>query len=644
MSSRPDTRPGDPAACPPSGWLDRLFHRFETLYPPTVLAPDPQPPAGTARFFGYFLRQFRGALIARFVIVALGSVADAMLPIFVGWIVGMLATAERGMLFSEHGGELSFMAAVVLIRPVLFAADHLVGNQALTPSLVDLIRWQSHWHVIRQSWSFFQDDFAGRIGTKVMQAGEAVEMTVNPAIDAVWYALVFVVTTLVVLAGMDLLLLVPLLVWLALYIVLFRWSMPRVDRLSEETSEARSVMNGRMVDSYANIQTLKTFAEDGAEDAYVAESIEAHVGAFRRLMRVFSLSWTVLFLLNAGLVVSVGYIALDGWNRGTMTAAMVATAIPFVLQVMNISGWILEIGSGIFRQIGTARDSMQTISRPLALTDAPDARPLVITRGEVAYDRVSFNYWRGDKGAVVRALSLTVAPGERVGLVGRSGAGKSTLVNLTLRLFDVAGGAIRLDGQDVRAVTQASLRAAIGVVGQDVSLLHRSVRENIKYGRRAATDAEMIEAARKANVHEVILGLVDGEGRQGYDAHVGERGVKLSGGQRQRIALARVILKDAPVLILDEATSALDSEVEAAIQDALYRVMEGKTVIAIAHRLSTIARMDRIVVLDKGAIVEEGSHADLLAANGLYAQLWQRQSGGFIDAEEAPVADRDAEE
>ena len=644
MSSRPDTRSGAPAACPPSGWLDRLFRRFESLYPPTVLAADPEPPAGTARFFRYFLRQFRGAFVARFVIVALGSVADAMLPIFVGWIVGMLASAERGTLFTAHGPELAFMAAVVLIRPVLFAADQLVRNHALTPSLVDLIRWQSHWHVIRQSWSFFQDDFAGRIGTKVMQAGEAVEMTVNPAIDAVWYAVVFVATGLIVLAGMDPLLLVPLLIWLALYIALFRWSMPRVDRLSEETSEARSVMNGRMVDSYANIQTLKTFAEDGAEDAYVADSVETHVGVFRRLMRIFSISWTVLFLLNALLVVAVAWIALDGWNRGTMSAAVVATAVPFVLQVQSISGWILEIGSSVFRQIGTARDSMETIARPLTLVDAPDAQALAVTRGEVAYDRVSFNYWRGDKGAVVRDLSLTVAPGERVGLVGRSGAGKSTLVNLTMRLFDVAGGAIRLDGQDVRAVTQASLRAAIGVVGQDVSLLHRSVRENIKYGRRAATDAEMIEAARKANVHEVILGLVDGEGRRGYDAHVGERGVKLSGGQRQRIALARVILKDAPILVLDEATSALDSEVEAAIQDALYRVMEGKTVIAIAHRLSTIARMDRIVVLDQGAIVEEGSHADLLAANGLYARLWQRQSGGFIDADDAPGADRGAAE
>jgi ATP-binding cassette subfamily B multidrug efflux pump len=388
------------------------------------------------------------------------------------------------------------------------------------------------------------------------------------------------------------------------------------------------------VDSYTNIQTLKTFADDGEEDAYVAQSVEVHVGAFRRLMALFTWSWSLLFLLNALLVGSVTWIALTAWNDGRMSTAMVATAIPFVLQIMNISGWILEVGSNVFRQIGTVRDSMVTIAQPLTLVDAPDAKPLVVARGEIVYDRVGFNYWRGDEGSVVKDFSLTVAPGEKVGLVGRSGAGKSTLVNLTLRMFDVAEGAIRIDGQDIRSVTQQSLRQAIGVVGQDTSLLHRSVRDNIKYGRPGASDGEMVEAAKRASLHEVVLGLVDPEGRTGYDAHVGERGVKLSGGQRQRVALARVILKDAPILVLDEATSALDSEVEAAIQDTLYRVMQGKTVIAIAHRLSTIARMDRIIVLDRGRIVEEGAHAELVARDGLYAQLWNRQSGGFLEAAE----------
>ena len=615
--------------------LDRIASRFDRLYSPTVLAENRQPPAGTGAFFRYFLVQFRGALYARMVLVALGAVADAMLPVFVGWIVGMLAVTAPGQLWAEHSGQLMIMFAVVLLRPVTFVADQMARNHALTPNLVDLVRWQSHWHVIRQSWTFFQNDFAGRVGTKVMQSGEAIEMAVNTTIDAVWYALVFLAVAVVALAGMDPLLLVPVAIWLVAYVALFRWGMPRIDRLSEEVSEARSVMTGRMVDSYANIQTLKTFADDGAEDAYVAESVTAHVGVFRRLMAVFSASWSALFLLNALLVAGVTGIALAAWNAGAMTTAMVATAIPFVLQIMNISGWILEVGANVFRQIGTARDSMETIAKPLTLVDAPDARDLVVTAGEIAYDRVGFDYWRGDRGAVIRDFSLTIAPGEKVGLVGRSGAGKSTLVNLTLRMFDVASGAIRIDGQDIRDVTQASLRRAIGVVGQDTSLLHRSVRENVKYGRPGATDAEMIAAAERARVHDVILGLEDPEGRRGYDAHVGERGVKLSGGQRQRIALARAILKDAPILILDEATSALDSEVEAAIQGALATLMEGKTVIAVAHRLSTIARMDRIVVMDRGQVAEEGAHADLVARGGLYARLWERQSGGFVNLEAA---------
>jgi ATP-binding cassette subfamily B multidrug efflux pump len=614
--------------------LDRVTSRFDRLYSPTALAADRQPPAGTRAFFGYFLRQFRGALYARFALVAAGSIADAMLPIFVGWIVGMLSTTPPGRLFAEHGPALALMLGVVLLRPVFFLLDALVRNHAITPNLVDLVRWQSHWHVIRQSWTFFQNDFAGRIGNKVLQAGESIEMTVNLTIDAVWYAAVFVAVAVVALAGMDPVLLVPMAVWLAAYAALFRWTMPRVDVESEAVSDARSVMSGRMVDSYTNIQTLKTFADDGEEDAYVAQSVEVHVGAFRRLMALFTWSWSLLFLLNALLVGSVTWIALTAWNDGRMSTAMVATAIPFVLQIMNISGWILEVGSNVFRQIGTVRDSMVTIAQPLTLVDAPDAKPLVVARGEIVYDRVGFNYWRGDEGSVVKDFSLTVAPGEKVGLVGRSGAGKSTLVNLTLRMFDVAEGAIRIDGQDIRSVTQQSLRQAIGVVGQDTSLLHRSVRDNIKYGRPGASDGEMVEAAKRASLHEVVLGLVDPEGRTGYDAHVGERGVKLSGGQRQRVALARVILKDAPILVLDEATSALDSEVEAAIQDTLYRVMQGKTVIAIAHRLSTIARMDRIIVLDRGRIVEEGAHAELVARDGLYAQLWNRQSGGFLEAAE----------
>jgi ATP-binding cassette subfamily B multidrug efflux pump len=397
-------------------------------------------------------------------------------------------------------------------------------------------------------------------------------------------------------------------------------------------------MTGRMVDSYTNIHTLKTFSTGGHEDRYVADSVNGHVAEFRRLMRVFSVMWSTLFALNAGLVISITWLALGGWNQGTLTAAAVATAIPFALQIMNMSGWILEVGSGVFRQMGTVRDSMETIAQPITMLDQPDARPLAVTAGEIDFDKVSFNYWRGDKGTVIDQLDLRIAPGEKVGLVGRSGAGKSTLVNLVLRLFDVQDGAIRIDGQDVREVTQESLRAAIGLVSQDTSLLHRSVRENIKYGRQQATDDEMLAAAGQARIHDVIMALRDPAGRDGYDAQVGERGVKLSGGQRQRVAIARVLLKNAPILVLDEATSALDSEVEAAIQEQLASLMQGKTVIAIAHRLSTIAAMDRLVVLDAGRIVEEGTHAQLLARGGHYAELWARQSGGFLDSAETKEA------
>ena len=591
--------------------LDRITATFDDFYSPTALAADRQPPQPTRAFFRYFLQQFRGALYARFLLVAAGSVADAMLPVFVGWTVGMLSTTPPGRLFAEHSGTLLLMLAVVLLRPVFFVADALVRNHALTPNLVDLVRWQSHWHVIRQSWTFFQNDFAGRIGTKVMQAGEAIEMTVNLTIDAVWYAAVFVVVAAIALAGMDPMLLVPV-VALARRL---RPPLPLDD--AERRPHLRGGLRGPLGDDRADGGQLHQHPD--AQDL----RRRRRGGRLRRRLghrprrRLPPADGDLHLELVAPLPaqraprrLAVTWIALAAWDAGTMTTAMVATAIPFVLQIMNISGWILEVGSNVFRQIGTARDSMVTIARPLTLVDAPGAGPLVVTRGEIAYDRVGFDYWRGDQGAVVKDFSLTVHPGERIGLVGRSGAGKSTLVNLTLRMFDVAAGAIRIDGQDIREVTQESLRRAIGVVGQDTSLLHRSVRENIKFGRHSASDAEMIEAAKRASVHEVIEALVDPEGRTGYDAHVGERGVKLSGGQRQRIALARVILKDAPILVLDEATSALDSEVEAAIQDTLYRVMQGKTVIAIAHRLSTIAHMDRIVVLDAGRVVEEGTHAE----------------------------------
>jgi ATP-binding cassette subfamily B multidrug efflux pump len=616
--------------------FNRLIAYFDGLYHPIALAKNPQPPMGLWRFVFYFIGQFRTAFLIRMALVACGSIADAMLPIFVGLVVGMLATTPPGQMFTVNGTTLLWMASVVvLFRPLIFTCDTLIRNHAIVPNLVDLVRWQTHWHVIRQSWTFFQNDFAGRIANKILQAGEAIETGINLTIDAAWYAAVFVVVAIIAMARVDWILLVPIGIWLVLYGILFTVVMPLIARYSKDLSEAKSVMTGRIVDSYTNIQTLKTFSTDGHEDAYVAESVMDHAISFRKLMRTFTYMWSTLFLLNAFLVVSITWLALDGWNRGTLAAAAVATAIPFALQMMNMSGWILEIGSNVFRQIGNVRDSMETIAKPLTMVNAPDAPALKIDKGEIVYDNVTFNYWRGKSGSVIDNFSLRVEPGEKIGLVGRSGSGKSTLVNLALRMFDVQDGSIRLDGQDVRNVTQESVRAAIGLVSQDTSLLHRSVRENLKYGRQDATDAQMIEAAEQARIHDVIAGLSDMKGRMAYDAHVGERGVKLSGGQRQRVAIARVLLKDAPILVLDEATSALDSEVEAAIQEQLQALMQNKTVIAIAHRLSTIAAMDRLVVLEQGQIVEEGTHAQLLASGGHYAQLWLRQSGGFLDLDTA---------
>ncbi|MDB5507295.1 MAG: hypothetical protein JWR75_1933 [Devosia sp.] len=614
--------------------FNRVVAYFNSWYSPVALAADPQPPKGLNPFLFYFIRQFKGAFYIRMALVAIGSIADAMMPIFVGLIVGMLATTPPGEMFSVNWRTfLVMIAVVVVIRPLTFMLDTLVRNHAIVPNLVNIVRWQSHWHVIRQSWTFFQNDFAGRIANKIMQAGEAIETAVNLTIDAAWYAVVFVVVAVVVLARLDPVLLIPIFVWMVLYGVLFTITMPLIARHSEELSEAKSIVTGRIVDSYTNIQTLKTFSTGGHEDAYVSESVIGHAVEFRKLMRVFTYMWSILFMLNAGLVVSITWIALNGWNAGTLTAAAVATAVPFALQIMNMSGWILEVGSQIFRQIGNVRDSMITIAEPLTMVDKPAAPALKVDKGGIVYDAVQFNYWRGKEGSVLEDFHLTVAPGEKIGLVGRSGSGKSTLVNLALRMFDVQSGSIRIDGQDVRDVTQESVRAAIGLVSQDTSLLHRSVRENIKYGRHDATDAAMFRAAEQARIHDVIETLSDPKGRRGYDAHVGERGVKLSGGQRQRVAIARVLLKDAPILVLDEATSALDSEVEAAIQEQLTTLMAGKTVIAIAHRLSTIAAMDRLVVLDQGRIVEEGTHSQLLISGGHYAQLWARQSGGFLDIE-----------
>jgi ATP-binding cassette subfamily B multidrug efflux pump len=491
--------------------------------------------------------------------------------------------------------------------------------------------------VVRQSWAFFQNDFAGRIANKVMQTGPAIRQSLVSMITAVWYILVYGTSAMLLLASADPWLALPILVWFAGYAILLRIFVPRMRDTSVEVSEARSIMTGRIVDTYTNILTLKLFARAREEDAYVRNAIETHTGLFHASLRLNTLFTLTLSTLNAAMVVSVAGLSIWLWTQGKVQVGTVAMALPLAWQIVNMAGWVAYQITDIFENIGVVQEGMRAIARPLGLPDKPDAKELKVTRGAIEFQDIRFGY--GSEKGLIDALSLDVKPGEKIGLVGRSGAGKSTLVNLLLRFFELEDGRILIDGQDIAQVTQESLRTQISVVTQDTSLLHRSIRDNIRYGRPSASDAEVVAAAKLAQAHDFILGLEDWRHRHGYDAQVGERGVKLSGGQRQRIAIARVILKNAPILVLDEATSALDSEVEAAIQSSLDELMKNKTVIAIAHRLSTIARMDRLVILDRGRIVEQGTHDELLAADGHYAALWRRQSGGFIDSPDLAAAE-----
>jgi ATP-binding cassette subfamily B multidrug efflux pump len=519
---------------------------------------------------------------------------------------------------------------VLVARPLALLVDVAIRHNALIPGATSLIRWQSHWHVVRQSWPFFQNDFAGRIANRVMQTANALRESVMASIRAIWYIAVYGVSAFVLMAASDWRLGLPTLLWFSGYVVFLRYFVPRMRDLARASSEVRSHVMARVVDSYTNILTVKLFARLADEDAYVREIVDEHQAAISAHMRLITQFMFALSVMNAALLTSTAAIGIWLWASGVVGAGVVATALPLAWQIANVAGWVSWEVTGIFENIGVVQEGMQTIAVPHTGTDRPDARELEVTRGELRFEDITFSYGRRDGPIVLERLSLTIRPGERVGLVGRSGSGKSTLVNLLLRFYDLEQGSIRIDGHDIRHVTQESLRAAIGMVTQDTSLLHRSIAANIRYSRPLATDEEVQAAARKAHAHEFIVGLQDWHGRKGYDAHVGERGVKLSGGQRQRVAIARVILKNAPILVLDEATSALDSEVELAIQEQLLGLMEGKTVIAIAHRLSTIARMDRLIVLDAGRIVEQGTHDELLRLNGHYAKLWRHQSGGFL--------------
>ncbi|HEX7005724.1 MAG TPA: ABC transporter ATP-binding protein, partial [Alphaproteobacteria bacterium] len=586
----------------------RLFRFFEHMMEPTARSPEAPPPTALGAFYWHYARQAGPLVVVLFVAGFLVAVLDTLIPVFIGRVVTLISTIAPADLLGRAWPQLLLMAAVVLLaRPAAVLLRDLATNQAIAPGLTNLIRWQNHWHVVRQSWSFFQNDFAGRIANRVLQTGSALRESVVVMITAVWYIVVYGSSALVMLSSVDRRLAIPLMIWALAYCVLLRAFVPRLRDQSKKVSEARSLLSGRIVDSYTNILTVKLFARARDEDAYVRESVNNHTLAFRRQLRLTTLFSFLLSMMNALLVASIATLAVLFWLYGRIDAGAIAMALPLSWQIISIAGWVAQNVTNIFENIGVVQEGTMSIAVPHQLTDASDAKPLVVTRGEIRFEDISFGY--GRESGVLHNLNLHIRSGERVGLVGPSGAGKSTMVNLLLRFFEPEQGRILIDGQDIAKVTQESLRAQIAMVTQDTSLLHRSIRENIRYGKPEATDEEVEAAAQRAHADDFIRELQDWRGRRAYDAQVGERGVKLSGGQRQRIALARVILKDAPILILDEATSALDSEAEAAIQEQLAGLMEGKTVIAIAHRLSTIARMDRLIVIDRGRIVEEGTHA-----------------------------------
>lgn len=619
--------------------FEALFVRFEKLIDPFKDHPLVQPPSDLLPFYWHFARQIWPLFALLLVIGLVVALIEVSLFAFLGQIIDMVRQAgDSATFFADHGTTLILMGSVALIlRPAITLLHDLLVQQAIAPCFTNLIRWQSHRYVLRQSMGFYQNDFAGRIATKIIQTGPSLRESIIQAMDGVWFMVIYTISALVLFAEADLWLTLPVLVWLALYVSTLGYFVPRIKERSRIMSEAGSMLTGRIVDSYTNIMTVKLFAHTDREDLYAKEGIEDHTQRFHDLMRPITAMKIALFTINGLLIVGSGGLALWLWSVGQVTEGGIALVIGLVLRLNNMSGWIMWTITNIFEAIGRVQDGIQTISRPHTVVDQPDAPRLTVPRGEIRYDHIRFHYGKGS--GVIDDLSLTIRPGEKVGLVGPSGAGKSTLVNLLPRFYDLEGGRILIDGQDIARVDQESLRAKIGMVTQETSLLHRSVMANIVYGRPEVSEKDALDAAERAHAAKFIPDLVDLRGRKGYHAHVGERGVKLSGGQRQRVAIARVLLKDAPILILDEATSALDSEVEAAIQEQFANLMAGKTVIAIAHRLSTIAAMDRLVIMDEGRIVEEGNHDELLARGGVYARLWTRQSGGFLAHDDKPSVD-----
>jgi len=611
--------------------LFRWMEQSQEVFPEAL--PE-KPPKGFFPFVWHYTRPFKALLAANALAAASVAIIEVWIFSFVGDLVDWLANADRATFFDTHWPELAMMGAVVLFAyPLLMLLAEIISNQGVLGNFAMRTRWQAHRYLLRQSVSFFQNDYAGRVAAKMMQTSLGVRDAVLKTTEILLYVGIYFLSALVLFAWSDWRLALPMIGWLAGYGVILWLLVPKMAVLSEAQAEARSMVTGRVVDGYTNITTVKMFAHAEAEDRFAKEGMEEFLGTVHRTMRLATWMLFLMTGLNALLFFSIAGLAIWLWHLNVVTLGALAFATGLVLRLHGMAHWILWEVSSLFENVGIVQDGIGTIAREREVVDHPGAKPLTVPEGQVRFRGVRFNYGKAlglEDDAVIEDLSVEVAPGEKIGIVGRSGAGKSTLVNLLLRFYDTESGTIEIDGQDIAKVSQQSLRAAIGMVTQDTSLLHRSVADNIRYGRPDASIEDVIAAAGKAEAHGFIMGLTDPQGRKGYRAHVGERGVKLSGGQRQRIAIARVLLKDAPILVLDEATSALDSEVEAAIQQNLYRLMQGKTVIAIAHRLSTIAAMDRLIVMDQGRIIEQGTHDELIAQGGLYAELWARQSGGFL--------------
>jgi ATP-binding cassette subfamily B protein/ATP-binding cassette subfamily B multidrug efflux pump len=606
-----------------------MFGFFERLVDPFPKQLAQRPPTGVYQFCRYYTRGMEPWLLTMACLTATTAISEALLFGILGQVVDWLSSSNPDTFMEDSGHYLIVMALFMLVLiPLANALRSLIVHQTLMGNFPMTVRWLAHRYLLNQSYGFFQNEFSGRIATKVMQTALAVRDTVMKLLDIILFVIIYMMTALILVASADFRLCGPLIVWLFLYILVQRYFVPKMKKIATVQADARSLMTGRIVDSYTNIVTLKLFSHNNRESEYVRDGMNEFLNTVHPQMRLVTKLNISLWILNMSLVFSTAALGIFLWTNGDITPGAIAIVMSLAIRLTGMSHWILWEISSLFENIGTVQDGINTLSVPSAVTDKEGADKLIVSQGDISFDQVSFKY--NPDESVFENLQLQIPAGEKIGVVGRSGAGKSSLVSLLLRFYDIQDGRITIDQQNISDYRQESLRANIAVVTQDTSLLHRSVRENIMFGRPEATEQEMIMAAKKAEAHEFILSLRDSVGRKGYDAHVGERGVTLSGGQRQRIAIARVLLKDAPILILDEATSALDSEVEASIQQSLYQLMQGKTVIAIAHRLSTIAAMDRLVVFDQGAIIEEGTHQELLEKNGVYTKLWSHQSGGFL--------------